>query len=438
MLTPHLKLTRPVATACLVLLALAITPAISQAASKKQLKQAEASIEKATEYLRSQQDENGAWTPKYGPAITGLVVSVLLDQPDIGPNDPQVKKGVQYILKHVNKDGSISAGPTYKNYNTAICLSALARLKGTDPEIDKALRLGEKYLRMTQHIGDKDPAGNVIDEKHSFRGGFGYGKHGRPDGSNTQLAVQALYDMGVGPDDPAMQEAVRFMSRLQGNYTNDLFADQIEPNGGAIYATSVNKDNIGKPESKADPDQIAQVEENGKITKKLTPYGSMTYAMMKTYIYANLERDDPRVIAGYNWLRNNFTVDHHPGFPEAMQMQSYFYYLMVMGKTLQAWDAPLIDPAGEEVDWRGKLIDKLVEKQAKDGSWANDVDRWSEGNPHLATCYALFALNNTLGHVHDPAKLREERKEDAKMQATQEQEDRENAFEPITAQDLGQ
>ena len=35
----------------------------------------------------------------------------------------------------------------------------------------------------------------------------------------------------------------------------------------------------------------------------------------------------------------------------------------------------------------------LMERQSKEGSWTNPVDRWWEGDPVLATSYALQALN---------------------------------------------
>ena len=50
---------------------------------------------------------------------------------------------------------------------------------------------------------------------------------------------------------------------------------------------------------------------------------------------------------------------------------------------------------GRKVDWANELIDKLASMQKADGSFVNEkASRWSEGNPHLATAYALLALQH--------------------------------------------
>src|SRR5437773_7160188 len=41
-------------------------------------------------------------------------------------------------------------------------------------------------------------------------------------------------------------------------------------------------------------------------------YGSMSYAGLKSFIYANLKKDDPRVVAAVNWLKRNYSVDENP------------------------------------------------------------------------------------------------------------------------------
>ncbi len=50
------------------------------------------------------------------------------------------------------------------------------------------------YLRQLQWTDD---------EKDPNYGGFGYGSKGRADGSNLQIAIDALHDAGLKKDDPA-------------------------------------------------------------------------------------------------------------------------------------------------------------------------------------------------------------------------------------------
>jgi squalene-hopene/tetraprenyl-beta-curcumene cyclase len=50
------------------------------------------------------------------------------------------------------------------------------------------------------------------------------------------------------------------------------------------------------------------------------------------------------------------------------------------------------DAAGVTHDWRKDITAALVKRQRPDGSWANENDRWMEGDPNLVTGYALLAL----------------------------------------------
>jgi squalene-hopene/tetraprenyl-beta-curcumene cyclase len=49
-------------------------------------------------------------------------------------------------------------------------------------------------------------------------------------------------------------------------------------------------------------------------------------------------------------------------------------------------------PDGKSVDWREALTKKLFNLQKPDGSWQNENGRWWEGDPILATSYALLIL----------------------------------------------
>jgi len=46
----------------------------------------------------------------------------------------------------------------------------------------------------------------------------------------------------------------------------------------------------------------------------LRSYGSISYAGLLSYIYADLQRDDPRVQAAFDWLRGNYTLDEIPAW----------------------------------------------------------------------------------------------------------------------------
>jgi len=52
----------------------------------------------------------------------------------------------------------------------------------------------------------------------------------------------------------------------------------------------------------------------GRVT--LRSYGSISYAGLLSYIYAQLKRDDPRVVAALDWLKANYTLDENPGMDQ--------------------------------------------------------------------------------------------------------------------------
>jgi Prenyltransferase and squalene oxidase repeat len=351
---------------------------------------ARSAIERGVAFLKTAQNEDGSWTPQPGPAITAMAVTVLIDSGLVPTDDPQIEKALAYILSNVQADGGIHTG-ILGNYNTAICLGALDLFRDR-PGMEDTIKNAQDYLRGIQWDGQTDAQGNAVDESHPFFCGAGYGRHGRPDMSNTQLMLQGLYDSGLDCKDPAFTRAIVFISRCQGIDSNALFGEMIENDGGFIYATSINKDLIGVPESKANPDQMDEALA-GQPVSGLRAYGSMTYAGFKSYLYALLDRDDPRVIAALTWIGNNYTLDQNPGLPEAIKLQGLYYYYMTFARALDAYGETTIQTAdGEQHNWANDLIDALVSRQHEDGSWTNDADRWMEGDPSLVTCYSLIAL----------------------------------------------
>ncbi|MHC4995515.1 MAG: prenyltransferase/squalene oxidase repeat-containing protein [Planctomycetota bacterium] len=347
----------------------------------------EAVLARSIAYLRTQQAEDGSWLAEAGPAVTGLVVAGFLDTPGITLEDPAVKKGVDYILEHQQDDGGIY-DQILANYNTSVCLMALGRA-ADDPRVPPVVKQAQDFLRNLQWSNGKtDDQGDTIDGGHPWSGGAGYGKHGRPDLSNTAMMIAGLNDSGLECEDPAYQRAMNFISMLQGSPANPKFAARIEPGGGFIYATSTNKDNIGVPQSQA-----------GEIVHPITgrstlrTYGSMTYAGFMSYLYAQLDRDDPRVADAFGWIAANYTLDENPGIGE----QGYFYYLHVFARALHAWGDPtIVTPDGATRTWPHDLIAKLESLQREDGSFVNPADRWLEAEPQLCTAYAVMALQRAL------------------------------------------
>ncbi len=383
-----------------VMLALSLVVCTLPAAALQGEKQSQAqqAIQRGLAFLADSQAQDGSWSPQPGPAVTGLALRAFLQQPGADATEPTIAKALAYLLARTQADGSIRDGAEgiLANYNTAIAVSALTKLP-QDAEAQAAVQRGVAFLRGLQwQHGMPDPKGTPIDEAHPFYGGAGYGQHGRPDLSNTQIMLQALHDAGVPADDPAFQRALTFITRLQGTAANDYYPQgTIVQDGGIIYATSVNSDTLGIPQSMANPDMIDEARA-GRPVSGLRGYGSMTYAGFMSYLYADLKPDDPRVHDALTWIRSNYTLERNPGMAADIDQQGLFYYYLVHGRALAAFGSDTLATSEGDVDWRANLIDALLERQNADGSWANAEPRWMEADPNLVTAYAILTLQEAV------------------------------------------
>jgi squalene-hopene/tetraprenyl-beta-curcumene cyclase len=123
----------------------------------------------------------------------------------------------------------------------------------------------------------------------------------------------------------------------------------------------------------------------------LRSYGSMTYAGLKSMIYAGVDAEDARVKAAFNWIRRHYDVQSNPGMGET----GLYYYLHTFAKALDIMGVDVVeDMQKNRHNWRSDLIGELGRRQRADGSWVNEKDRWLEGDPNLVTAYALLALSH--------------------------------------------
>lgn len=358
-------------------------------------------------FLKAQQKPDGSWQgEKDPPALTAIVLKAFVQEAKYDANTDFVKKGYGKLLSYQPEDGGI-----YKdglaNYNTAIALSSLVAAE--DPafkgRIDKAVAY-LKGLQWTEKTKPEHPDKAkrpplVAGEADPFYGGWGYGGlgrgAGRPDLSNVQMTIEALKDAGLSEDDPAFKNALKFVTRLQNNSeTND--AEWAGDDGGFIYSPSGDRTFESFAGEYTAPD--------GR--RMLRSYGSMTYAGLKSMIYAGLTKDDPRVKAAWDWIGKNWTLDENPGMrlnkPE-MATQGLYYYYHTLAKALNAYNEPTItDPQGKAHDWRVELVDKLAKLQQPDGSWVGEK-KWMEDNPVLVTGFMVLALQEVQQDLKEnPAK----------------------------------
>jgi squalene-hopene/tetraprenyl-beta-curcumene cyclase len=374
---------------------------------------AEAMIERAAKYLRSRQDKaTGGWSippaPAAGsdakpqpvlPAVSGLILTGLLDDPTAKNwKDPTTEAAVKFLLNYQQPDGGIY-DKILPNYNTSIAVSALSRVP--TPEARAAVEKGVAFLKSLQwsevsneKLGGTEAA-KPVQRDHPFYGGVGYGKHGRPDSSNLNMFVQALQDAGISPQDEAVKRALVFLQRTQmDERVNSEKYAKGSRQGGFVYSTTENAESVDSRPGQSQAGNIEETLSDGTKASRLRAYGSMTYAGFKTYIYAELPKDDPRVAAAHNWIRRNYSVDENPGIGSAGQ----YYYYVVFARALRAYGEPTVKtltPAGGAAgdrNWRADLVNKLASLQNDDGSFKSISDRWMENDPNLITAYALQAL----------------------------------------------
>jgi squalene-hopene/tetraprenyl-beta-curcumene cyclase len=395
--------------ACAGVACAVMMPQVASGAMTEPVASRDEVMSKAVAYLKAQQDPaSGGWciskeAPTF-PAITGLVLSGMIGSGKVAKDDPAVAAGVKFILNAQQSDGGIYVG-MLPSYNTAICLSTLAMVSDM-PGVEDARKRALAFLRTLQN-GDEAPEapaspefGQKLDAAHPFYGGVGYGKHGRPDLSNTAFFVDALHASGVDGSDAAMQRALVFLQRVQMlERTGDMKVNEMayaagSRQGGFIYATSENKDKVGSGQSFAG--MIDESLSDGTTASRLRSYGSMTYAGFKSYLYAGLKKDDPRVVAAREWIGKNYTLEENP----AAGTDGLYYYYLVFAKALAADGQAMVrvvdaDGTVRQQDWRKDLGEKLASLQQADGSFKVVDDRWMENNPVLITAYGLDALART-------------------------------------------
>lgn len=335
----------------------------------------EAMIDKAIAFLRQSQAADGSWSADRSIGITGIVVTGLLESGRVDRSDPMITKALGFIEKLANKQEGHLAGTNprqgLKNYVTAVNMMALAAAneRGQYAEL---LRDSAKFLKALQW----DEGENIAKGDVRY-GGFGYDSKGRPDMSNSQFAIDALKAAGLRPEDEAFQKAIVFVSRsqnLKSEHQDQAWAALIN-DGSFIY---------NPVETKTDPGKDGA----------MPGYASMTYAGVKSLIYAGVSKDDIRVQNALRWIRRNYSVEANVGMPKDRQQIGLYYYYHTMAKCLHALGLDsLEDDQGKKHDWRADLLAALAKRQKENGSFVNENDRWMEGDPNLVTGYALMTLS---------------------------------------------
>ena len=346
-------------------------------------------IDKGLSWLKAQQKEDGSWSGSDNPALTALPLLAFQREPAgrYAKEQPEfLKKGYDFLRGNAKPDGGIyNAG--LSNYNTSVAMMALlARSEPTDEPLIEAAR---RFVAGQQATGMAKP---------ELDGGFGYGPTGtspkrqHPDLDNTLMSLEALRTYAkarpttelAGGKDLNWQAAIDFVSRCQNlPATNkELWAsgDPANKGGFVYYPGFSNAGEMDLPDGR----------------KALRSYGTISYAGLLSFIYADLPRDDQRLTATLDWLAKNYTLEENPGMGRA----GLYYYLHLAAKGLASAGIESFATAdGRKVDWPREIATKLMNLQNSDGSWVNDTARWMEKDAVLVTSYGVMALEIIYGRL---------------------------------------
>jgi hypothetical protein len=346
-----------------------------------------AALESAWSFLEAHQHdgtfglEMGGWDGAE-PGITALDLSAACWLTKrLGRERPAwIDQGLDYLVGLQKPDGAIALHGL-DVYTTSVAIEALqaGAREGDRPVIERA----RQYLLATQ----SDEGEGYSLESDPLYGGIGYGGDERPDLSNTQMALEAATRAGTPADDPVYRKALVFLERCQ-NLGERQAREWPRPGGGTLVSGTDGGGTYMPGNSPA-----GEIDRGGG-TWEARSYGSMTYALLKSYLFCGLRPDDERVAAAVAWLGRNFTVETNPGYTKPSDgAQGLYYYYLALARTLSALPGEFHGEDGKPIAWREQLIEKLLREQRVDGSWINDGSpRWWEGAPSLCTAYALLAL----------------------------------------------
>ena len=324
--------------------------------------------------------------------LTGMGIASLQTKPQElrEPAELEViKQGLGWIAQSQNKNGSFGK----ENLNYATCASILALARAGEGAYKKELQRAQRYI-----LGIQNTEGQSYQPSDRDYGSFGYGGDVRGDLSNSQFAVEALRKTELAADHEGLAKAIVFLQRTQNLRKTNDFKGKTRNSDGSWQRTTSGDDGGSAYYPGNSPAGYVELADGTKIPRS---YGSMTYALLKTYTLCGVEADDPRIQAAVGWIKKNWNLDITPGadpkLPEKFKFQGLFYYYMVMAQALDTGGIEVMQigegDKAKEIHWREALRTKLQELQNKDGGWLNSKNgRWWESSDLVCATYAMLAL----------------------------------------------
>jgi len=297
-------------------------------------------VEKALNFMASQQRDDGSWMSGYGGPNSGVSSLALLafmangNTPDRGRYSDVVARGLNYILKLPDRGGILmdrpSHGPMYSHGITTIMLTEMYGMTESE-EVKKRLDAAVDTILKAQRIykGGRD------------KGGWRY-QHNSGDSdisvTGWQLvALRSAKNCDLDVPKQAIEDAIGYIKRCA------------HPSGGFGY------------------------QPGGAPQQARTGTGVLALQLCGLY-------DDPLVVGGAEYLKKN---------PLSWNGEHFYYALYHASNAMfqagdEYWDF-----------WKGHIEKLLLEKQQPDGSWpASPGDGHANAaGPVYKTAMATLALS---------------------------------------------
>ena len=220
-------------------------------------------------FLRPRQDAKGGWSTQREPGVTALVVTALLRSGQVAPGEPVVTKALAYLEGFISPKGGLSEAP-HANYSTSIALLAF-REANTKGRYDRTIKAGQEFLKIDAmgRVAKARPATTPSTAGPAMAARTAGPTCRTPPSSSTPCARP-----GLPADDPNLQKAIVFVSRCQN--LKSEFNDQPWSSRSTTAVSSTRPPTAGRAWPAKTPDG------------GLRSYASMTYAGLKSMIYAGL------------------------------------------------------------------------------------------------------------------------------------------------------
>jgi hypothetical protein len=335
--------------AAVLLLGLTAIPV--QAATPEDI---EDSIIRGLEWLVTQQEADGSWSPDYAPvAHTGFALVKLCDrayETGYGPFDPgyeyaaNVGSGFDYLFSQAIPAGvgiAFFDSWGYENYCTGIAVMAIGASRTPDRPVPTGLYAGQTYKQVLQAVVDYF-AWAQCDAPAAQRGGWSYGANQDwADQSNTGYSVLGLRyaEAGLYGFECSVPQVVKDEHMFWVNFIQ-------RPDGGSDYDGTWDQSNLLR-----------------------------TGNLLLEQSFVGIAADDPRVQAAIGYIESNWDP-----CPDSQTM----YCLM---KGFESYGIETITVGGNPVDWYDVFADCIIATQHIDGYW--DTLGWGR---LLDTLFVLLTL----------------------------------------------